>query len=392
MRTRATLGTVTVCAAAIVAAAVCSPIAIRAATGAGESAPSPCVAESERTVQPDLVLVGEAVSVAMHVRVLCPGERVPLHVVFALDTSDSMAGPSERRMREAAIDLVHELSPSESRARRAAVVEFGRGARTVLPMSGDGARVLSAVRRVQSPRRPDGDETAIDRGILEARREIVAARKRFPYTDFITEVMVVLSDGHDPRGCRQALEEARAARLDGILVVAACIGWGCDEDCMRQVAGSPRAYFGTEHAEAFASLLDVLSGIDLNVVIRQLVIQEAPGEGLAYEPDSAEPRPHLIDRHTGSMRWEFDYVPRDGVSVTYRARVLLTGQRQVATASSCRFADNHRRPGGCPFPEQWLSAWQPDRLAAPRFGPAPDPRPPIPAPADPLPLPTAEAP
>ena len=68
------------------------------------------------------MLVGEAVSVTMRVGVVCAGEVVPLHVVLVLYASASMAGQSERQMRDAAVHMVESMALSEAAARRGAVV------------------------------------------------------------------------------------------------------------------------------------------------------------------------------------------------------------------------------------------------------------------------------
>lgn len=390
--------------------------AVRAREAAAtEPPPSPCIAETDASVRPDVVLVGEDVSVTLRVRVVCASEPYPLHVVLVMDGSASMDGASERQMRDAARHLVRSLAISEATARRGAVVQFDRTTRTWTPLTGEEERVLKAVSRVEARRPPDpsspgppvtagppvtsvphtpgpgstavptGDETAVDRGIADGYRELVAGRKRHPAPDEITEVMILLSDGHDPRGCRPALGEARNVKSNGVLVIAVCVGRGCDEGCMRQVASSPRYYFRAESAGALAGIFHQIRDRIVNISVRRLVIEETPADGLAYVPGSAAPPTESIDEPTGVLRWRFDYVPTDGVTVTYRSRAVTPGERRSARDSSGWFHDNRGRRGGFVFPNRWLSAWRPDGLAAPVLGPGPAPRPPILTPAAPWP-------
>jgi len=100
--------------------------------------------------------------------------------------------------------------------------------------------------------------TRIDMGILEGMK--VLRQGRGGEKD-ITEVMVVLSDGGNNAGCEPVLQAARQARAQGVLMISICVGSGCDAQCMRQVASSPRYYFEAESASALRTVFQQIRDI-----------------------------------------------------------------------------------------------------------------------------------
>jgi hypothetical protein len=191
--------------------------------------------------------------------------------------------------------------------------------------------------------------------------------------DEITEVLVLMSDGNDPDGCGPALDEARRLRGDGVLMVSVCVGHVCREACVRQLASSPRYYFRAENAAGLQSIFRQILDRIINVGVRRLEIVEVPADGIDVLVDAAVPAPDEVDAGTGALKWRAVYVPRDGITVTYRARALTAGTMPLASSSGGTLVDNKGRSGTFRFEELWLTALQPDVLSAPRLGPAPPP-------------------
>jgi hypothetical protein len=322
----------------------------------------------------------------MNVKVICAGEAFPLHLVLLLDASSSMSGDPEREMRAAALHFVESFAVDGPSGRRIGVVQAGR-VRTVLRLSSDQEAILTAVKRVRSERElpatarppgtpvPDGggpDQTQLDRAFHEAHKVLIRGRAGLD-RDTLTEVLVVMSDGKDPQGCDPALEQARKVRGDGILMVSVCVGRDCQEECMRQLASSPRYYFRAENTAGLAAVFQQIRDRLINIVVRDLEIVEVPGEGIETLPAGAVPAPDAVDASTGALTWRAVYVPRDGITVTYLARPLASGTMPLARSSGGTFRDNKARFGSFRFEDLWLTAVDPDVLSAPRLGPGPTP-------------------
>lgn len=381
---------------AFIAAAAAVSAGPPASAGEGSSGPyapaaaptSPCTVHTTKAIDRPIALVGDPVSVTMHASVTCPVEPFPLHVMLALDGSPSMAGQAVLQARQAAATLVRGLEITPTRATRAGAVRFDGGVATLQQLTNNEARVIRAIARLQArreaalgtqgppvgpgrptvgppvtaaPSTPQGqmkhppDDTRMDLGLRWSLRLLRSGRKDLPRED-ITEVVVLLSDGRDPAGCGPALEEARRLRSEGVLIIAVCTGPGCDESCMRALASSPRYYYRAENSGALQSIFQEVRDRFLNVVVRELTLLEVPGEALQVDPADAHPAPDSYDPLTGAMTWRYVYVPREGVTVTVRARPLFGGRLAVAQSSGGTWVDNRGRSGAFAFPELWLGS------------------------------------
>ena len=105
-----------------------------------------------------IVLLGEEVGITLTVRVVCAGERIPVHVVLVVDGSAPMAGTPTQQTRQAAASLVRGLGLRDSLSVMVGVVEFNTSARTLTLLTSSEERAIRAVKGRSRPRsrRPSG--------------------------------------------------------------------------------------------------------------------------------------------------------------------------------------------------------------------------------------------
>jgi uncharacterized protein YegL len=341
---------------------------------------SPCRPASNAIVEPSVALFGETVDITLTVKAVCPPERVPLHLVLTLDASDSIAGPAERQMKQAAAALVRGLDMGEYAEVRTAVVEFNDDARRLCLLTDDEERVINAIARVGPDRpfhrsvrddAPDGN-TRIDLGITEAHRVLSQGRRGSSYYER-TEVLFVMSDGHSDTECGEVVQAAHKAKQQGVLVIAVCLGTDCDERCMRNVASAPRYYFRAENAGHLTSIFHQIRERLINIDLRRLVVEETLSPTMAYVPGSAAPPPAEHSPDGGWMKWVTDYVPREGVTYTLKAKPLRVGNMPVNQVATGKLIDHRGRERTWTFDVPWVAVLAPSPVQIPLVTPDPQP-------------------
>ena len=160
--------------------------------------------------------------------------------------------------------------------------------------------------------------------------------------DEITEVMVVLSHGSD-EGCGPVLRAARQACSQGILMIAVCVGSGCDETCMRQVASSPRYYCRAENSSALSGVFDQIRDRLSSIVVRRLEIKDTLPGNMAYVANSANPPQSDPADPADYLVWEEAYIPREGVTYTFRVQPLQAGAWPTNLETTGRLVDTKGR-------------------------------------------------
>ncbi|MFN2252355.1 MAG: vWA domain-containing protein [Anaerolineae bacterium] len=339
---------------------------------------SPCWPVYNKTVSPRTVLLGETIDITLTVRALCAGEPPPPeHIAFVMDSSASMVGTAAQDMRDATAQLVSTLGLDDHPWTYVSVIEFNSSGRRLCPLSNDELRVIGAIKRVEPrssgtpvsrpPRHdePDGN-TRLDLGIRDGLRILRVGRHGVDVEpDELTEVMVVVSDGRNDEGCRPVLNEVRKAQGQGVLVIAACAGADCDEQCMRQVASSPRYFFTTENLSSLWTLFERIRDQIRKINIRQLEVEETLPPHMALVSGSVDPRqaePDDVDRR---LLWRDVYVPQEGVTYTLKARPLRAGYLPANELAVGRLIDNKGRGKTWTFDVPWVTVLAPTPAAVP---------------------------
>jgi hypothetical protein len=94
-----------------------------------QGSPSTCIVTDTMTVNPDVLLLGEEITVTLGVQASCPDTPGRLDIVLVLDGSGSMQRQPTQQMKQAAAKFVRDLDLPGHPERRVGVVEFNQVAR-----------------------------------------------------------------------------------------------------------------------------------------------------------------------------------------------------------------------------------------------------------------------
>lgn len=316
-----------------------NPLPLRAQ---GESA---CAARVGRDVAPQRLPRGEHVDITMTVQADCSAVETPLHVVFVLDSSGSMAGEPLAQMQEAVWRVVGAL---EGRAAtRTGLVAYNDEVTQRCPLRED----PDEVRRCLNDVRPQGG-TDLAAAIIAGINTFTEGRRDVSSPEHLREVMVLLSDGANASGCEPVQRAAGQASGQGILVMTVGVGDVADRDCMRSAASSPRYYFEAETDDLVAVFQLVLRQLD-SVLLRYLRIEDQLPPELRYVPGSGRPAP-IEEGADGRLVWNYNFIPADGLTVSLRAEALAEGEQPSSLGARVTFRDTTGAEGAADFPIQTI--------------------------------------
>lgn len=282
--------------------------------------PTPlCEISHDKRAGPPIASLGDTIEVTLTTSALCRAPRRYVHVVLVLDESDAMTGEPIRKTKAAARQLVDDLRMTDYPGTYVGVVGFADRARRLVGLTNEPDLVRRALHRVGV----GSGAGRLDVGLEEALE--VHARggiERDP--DWVTKLVITYSLGPIGDRCDEAIRASRQVRGAGILSIAVCAGPTCSERCLREIASSHRYYFTVED-DRIEEVLAQIRDRTYNVVVRSLAISDTLSSDMAYVPGSARPEPTAMDPSGRWLRWHAAYIPREGVTVTFRARPLRLG-------------------------------------------------------------------
>ncbi len=348
--------------AASTAAALAMPLGAASPAGsdsrrATPTLGTPCVVTTTYTAAPDSLLLGESVTNTLTVRAQCPPPTpIPLHIVMVFDLSEAITRADVTATRDAAARLVDKVAGTYKPSLKVAVVEVVADRRprpgeklalTRAPLTGDLERVKRVIHRVDR-----SGETDLGRGIDRALQLAVAGRKPVQTANgaWVNEVMIVFSDGPRDDDCPDVVRAARKVKAQGIIVMTVCVGDDCESRCLREAASSARYAFNVSDASRILGVFDRIRKDIKMVVLKRLVVTEALPGGMTFVADSAVPAPVEIDAGAGRLRWQENYVPEEGITITFKTRPLGPGHQPVSLGAIAEFTDNRDLSGTMPFP------------------------------------------
>lgn len=318
---------------------------------------SPCVVTTTYAAAPDALLLGESVTHTLAVRAQCPPPTpIPLHVVMVFDLSQAITRADVTATRDAAARLVDSAAEAYKPSLKVAVVEVVADRRprpgekfalTRAPLTGDLERVKRLIHRIDR-----GGETDLGRGIDRALQLTVTGRKPYQTANgaSVNEVMIVFSDGPRDDDCPDVVQAARKVKAQGIIVMTVCVGDDCESRCLREAASSARYAFNLSEGYGLFAVFNRIRTDIKWIVLKRLVVTELLPGGMAFVAGSAVPAPGEIDAGAGRLRWEENYVPEEGITITFQARPLGPGHQPVSRGAIAEFTDNRDRSGTMPFP------------------------------------------
>lgn len=330
------------CIAGMVAVAVATSLGALSSNAApwspGGSQPganqeeSTCQPEYGQTASADTILLGETLAVTIAVRPGCPDELLPLHLVIVADGSESMVGTPNALLKAALVRFIGSLGLEQHPSTRVGIVQFGDRARTLCRLTNDRSIAVACANRIGA-----NGGSAMDEGLLQA-IEVLHAGRLLAGTDPIAEVILLLADGVNTRGCQPVLRAADQARDEGIVVVTVCIGPNCDETCLRQVADNRYNYYGIESAAGLYAVMDQARG-RLEPAVLQLAIEEVLHPSMAYVAGSANPPTTDPAAPSYHLSWE-DTIPVASVyTCTFGVRPMEVGTWPIGFAATGRIVD-----------------------------------------------------
>jgi Ca-activated chloride channel family protein len=275
-----------------------------------------------------------------------------------MDASGSMAGQPSRDQKQAAIGFVDSLDLPDNPQRQFAVVQYNSVAKTLSQLTNDRNRAVSAINQVGA-----AGGTAIDAGIREGLKAIMRGR-RGGEPNGETEVMIVLSDGANNAGCQAPLQAAAQAINQGVLLITACVGSGCDAQCMRLLASSPLHFHHAASASDLAATFDEIRRALLSVMLSELRIVVTLGDATRYVPDSARPDPYEV-RGPDVIEWRSQDVPQGGVDLTFAVEPLPAGTTPAFLEARGTYTDNLGAAGEFRFGAPFITVLDPRPVAQP---------------------------
>ena len=282
-----------------------------------------CWPEVSDRIEPSVLLLGEddEISVTLTITPVCTVGRWPVHTVLVLTGMEDRDPSSRAENLEGLLDLVDDYGVDEGRSwRMGVVVVDGDRARTVLPITGDREEVIAALRRWHS------SAGGTDLGVLRSFRETEGAFARAadvlsPHDQpEIREIAILVGRIGGGYNCPALTRGATYLKRNGVLVITLSSASGWLTACQREVATSGRYAFGgwEQPGQVFRDLRNSDRGFGIGP--RRVDLEIDLSDSFEYVDDTAVPSLSGWDRK--HLLWSADgaYIPRSGVTYTFRVR------------------------------------------------------------------------
>ncbi|MCB0217642.1 MAG: VWA domain-containing protein [Chloroflexi bacterium] len=305
------------------------------------SDPSDCTLTVTQRVWPPLLLAGEDLDVAVRVEPFCPVVESYLNVVLVLPASSEVPAGDRRALRDQAqrlVDRILDRGPGccgEVTQARVGIVTYDQVAREACQPTDDAEALRRCVDGVTRDR-PGHD---VGRGLQSGDRMLRRARADHPDA---VEVLILVAGTENLADCARFGRTASSLKSRQVLVIGACAGDACDHACLRGLASSARyAYSRLDQA---IRVFEPISCECLNIGLRLLALSQALPPGLRYVEGSASP-PIDDAAPEAALGWTRSFVPKQGLTLSYRARPTGLGFQTFALTSTITFRDVRNRPG-----------------------------------------------
>lgn len=306
---------------------------------------SPCYLEVTQSVQPPVVLLGETTNVIQSFTPVCAGESEPLHVVMAIDVSADMeVSRSLGTLSGTALEVARGLNLDENSATEAAVTEFDTRSRTLVDLTNDEGRLLGAIAKTKVLLTARALESGID-GALSVLRN---GRGSSSDSTGPAEAILLYSDGHNERGCAPAIAAANRAKSEGVEVFTVCDSAYCAEQCLRQVASSPRLHFKAGQAPRIVDQLDVIRRPPQE--LETVTVHDVLHDWVRLVEGSFDPVPSAVAPGGETIDWEISDVSGSGFTVSYELEPLQAGNWRANWLLEGHYIDGKGRGGSFRLP------------------------------------------
>ena len=304
---------------------------------------SACVTALDRIVAPERLQRGETLDVTMTLQVDCGNLELPLHTVFVLDASGSMAGEPLKDMQEAVLRVMEALDPRPGAGRRLGLVAYNDEVSQTCELGEDPDALRACLEAIE----PQGG-TDIAAAILRGVKMFNVGRRDVADPELLREVMILLSDGANGAGCEPVQQVAGQAKGQGILLITIGIGDEVDIACLRSVASSPRYFYETV-SEGLPEAFEIVLGWLRRGPLWELRVEDRLPPALRYVHGSAVPAPDELGPD-GALVWRPEGEPYEGITISFRAEAVQAGRVPSSLGARLLFKDPLRRDASADFP------------------------------------------
>lgn len=301
-----------------------------------------CFALPKSASKPSDVLLGETVGVTLTVQLNCGVEPLLRHIVLVLDGSSGMLGPGgttntfEVEQKVAARAFVRNLALKDNPQIKVGVVIYDGTAMIRCHLTNQSGRVLGCINQL----RASGEATIAD-ALALGHRVLREGRRGVPDPTLIHEAMIVTASLPNTGGCPPLTTAADAAKADGILIAAVCIGDSCETACLRGIATSTSRFYvaPTQYdlPPTFETIRLDLESIGVGPIgpppDRLVVVLPIP-PNMQYVRDSAVPPPSDTGAAFDRLTWDTRAVPRGGMTMTLSLLPLEIGCHPTISGAS----------------------------------------------------------
>ncbi len=301
----------------------------------------PCTVTGSKRAAPDIVTLGESVSIELGLDIQCrPGTQRQADIMLVLDRSSSMSGLKLDAARAAASRFVSQLDLTRHRA---GLVSFSDLVSLDQPLTGDGA----ALRAVLDSIRSDGS-TDIGTAMERALDHLAEAGR-----PGAMPVLLLMTDGKPTREGQpyiDALRTAARARGRGALVYVVGLGDDVVTELLVTMAGGPERYFFAPSADQLNAIYSQLSGTVGEVVATDLTVRDEASTDVRLDPASIQPPAAAQD--SSSVTWQLPVAPAGGLRFSLKVTPLHAGRLPTNRLASASYtADGRRYSFDFPVPQ-----------------------------------------
>lgn len=366
-RPRRTAAPRTALAAAGALLAAVGLFAAAAGGGAQAQAPTTCRLAVDKTAAPDVVTLGESVTVTLEISGTCPARETKADVVLVIDRSRSMLSANKFVSAQAAAkQFIDRINPTLVQI---GIVAFDDVAESVAFLTTDKAALRAAVDGIQ----PDTGTNLVD-GLDEARKMLASAGRR----PDARPVIIFLTDGRHSVNSPPLSELPRViadVRAANILVYTIGLGPDVDDANLQQIASDPAKYYRSPTGAELDGIYNELAGrVQAAVLLEDaFVVDELPAD-MTFVPGSGVPIEPTLSPNGRTLTWRIVAVPLPppALRLSYRVRPTQAGRRPTNVEARADVVDGFGQRQSLVFPVPLVTVLAPP-TAVPTATPTPPP-------------------
>ncbi|MBK6768287.1 MAG: VWA domain-containing protein [Ardenticatenales bacterium] len=327
----------------IAGAAAVTALPVRAQSLAPSQDGSSCVTIPHAYAAPQVALVGSQIGVTATVLALCASTELPLNIVLVLDGSNSMAGDPSEEIKRQTRELVDRLDLKDHPLTQVGVVEINEPPRRLCALTNRASQVAGCIGRLAAA--GGSDIAGAVRLGLDALRQ---GRTDSSGKDGTREVLVLITDGANPRGCLELMQVSGEVKQQGVLLVTVCASPACVDSCLHNMATSLKYHFAMAQMRQVMDLIVRLQLDPATHPIKSLSVMASVGD--AFDLDPAGIVPPSLPTDDRSVLWCPTNVPKEGVTMSLRVRATTPGfGLEVLSRADGIFTDQRDRGGRFDF-------------------------------------------